>query len=41
MNMLSDSFDHEDTEAEEREQRLHCYKNLLSSCLQIVIFLWL
>lgn len=41
MNIHEDSFDREDVAADEKEQRLNCYKNLLNSCLQIVIFLWL
>lgn len=41
MNIHEDSFQREDTEAEEKEQRLNCYKNALNLCLQIVIFLWL
>lgn len=41
MNIHEESFEREDAEAEDREQRLNCYKNVLNSCLQIVIFLWL
>lgn len=41
MNIHESSFEVEDEEAEAKEQRLNCQKNVLNSCLQIVIFLWL
>lgn len=41
MNIHEHSFEQEDDEAEGKELRLICQKNLLNSCLQIVIFLWL